>query len=129
MGRHKGSYRYAEVTVAAPERPVQRGPLALEGTAGGGARVRLPCRRAELEQAVADLLAELGWLEELELPGARPRPDPPDRLKASEAHGVFDVRRTHERQVWAHGRLDRVVPRDRLPQHRPFGTYPDLDAA
>lgn len=130
MGRHKGSYRYADVELALPETAVvERPPLKLEGT-GDGARLRLPCRREELEKAVAELLAEVQWLEALSSDAERPVAAEAQReasLTPPGTHGVFDVERANERQVWVHGKLDRVIARSRLPRHKPFGTYPDLE--
>jgi hypothetical protein len=50
-------------------------------------------------------------------------PKPPEALRT----GIFDNRKTNQREKWENGRLGPVRPADWCPPSHPFGTYPDVE--
>jgi hypothetical protein len=136
--------------VAPPVERIEACGMVFEADAEGRARLTLPRRRPEADEAVARLLLVLAaanpWggvaepgadqvtdklrrelseahrrIEALERKAAPPAPAPV-------LHGVFDVSERNRREVWSQGALERAIPRSRIERasRRPWGSYPDI---
>jgi hypothetical protein len=132
--------------VAPPVERIEACGMVFEADAEGRARLTLPRRRPEADEAVARLLIALGEgavadpgadeavgrlreelseahrrIEALERKAAPPAPAPV-------LHGVFDVAERNRREVWSQGALERAIPRSRIERasRRPWGSYPDI---
>jgi len=62
------------------------------------------------------------WLERLE--AATPVTTPVTKPLRS---GIFDNRKTNQREKWENGKLGPARPADWCPPSHPFGTYPDVE--
>ena len=104
-----------------------------------GVRLRVPGKRSDFEQAVAELLIdrEKAVLAASEAPVKQMPTRTPSRPshkgfgEPGARHGVYDNPETMEREVWSQGGLDRRMPADRVQiqsrkggRVKPWGAYP-----
>lgn len=125
-GNDRVNYRYTRLPKTISRR-VEYGPFVLEEHPDGS-KLRLPCKRPQLDAAIADLLTEYDVLLAQYEALSEGRPLVVYNRRPELRHGVFDVKSTGERQVWSQGGLDKRVPKARLrPTAPPWGHYPDIE--